>query len=47
MGMNEFYGKGDDEQSRALLKEVVESGCMFWDTVRSSSKSVCRPYDLT
>lgn len=39
MGMSEFYGKGDDETSRAVLREVANAGCMFWDTVRRFASS--------
>ncbi|KAG0183712.1 hypothetical protein DFQ28_001167 [Apophysomyces sp. BC1034] len=32
MGMSEFYGKFDDEESVKVLERAIELGCSFWDT---------------
>ena len=32
MGMSEFYGPGNDEESLKTLKRAVELGITFWDT---------------
>lgn len=32
MGMSEFYGKGDDEESIRVLHRALELGINFWDT---------------
>ena len=32
MGMSEFYGHSNDDQSLKLLDEALEIGCNFWDT---------------
>ncbi|MGH9295741.1 MAG: aldo/keto reductase [Acidimicrobiales bacterium] len=32
MGMSEFYGKGDDEQSVAVVRRALDLGCNFLDT---------------
>ena len=32
MGMSDFYGQSDDNESLKLLDEALELGCNFWDT---------------
>jgi aryl-alcohol dehydrogenase-like predicted oxidoreductase len=32
MGMSEFYGSGDDEQSAAVIHRALDLGCTFLDT---------------
>jgi aryl-alcohol dehydrogenase-like predicted oxidoreductase len=32
MGMSEFYGTGDTQESIAVLNRALEVGCTFWDT---------------
>ncbi|KAF7727587.1 hypothetical protein EC973_007348 [Apophysomyces ossiformis] len=32
MGMSEFYGRTDDEESVKTLERALELGCTFWDT---------------
>ncbi|MEP6594898.1 MAG: aldo/keto reductase, partial [Ginsengibacter sp.] len=32
MGMSEFYGPGDDNESLQTLKKAIELGITFWDT---------------
>ncbi|HEX7106933.1 MAG TPA: aldo/keto reductase [Acidothermaceae bacterium] len=32
MGMSEFYGAGDDEQSIAVIRRAIDRGCNFLDT---------------
>lgn len=32
MGMSEFYGIGDPQESLAVLNRALEVGCTFWDT---------------
>ena len=32
MGMSEFYGRGDDNESLQTLKKALELGITFWDT---------------
>ena len=32
MGMSEFYGKSDDNESLQTLKKAIELGITFWDT---------------
>jgi hypothetical protein len=38
MGLSAVYGPADDTKSQELLREAIELGCVFWDTV-----SVKRP----
>jgi aryl-alcohol dehydrogenase-like predicted oxidoreductase len=32
MGMSEFYGQGDDEESIAVIRRAIDLGCTFLDT---------------
>lgn len=32
MGMSEFYGPGDEEQSLTTLRHALDTGVLFWDT---------------
>ncbi|GAA5901871.1 hypothetical protein JCM6882_008696 [Rhodosporidiobolus microsporus] len=32
MGMSQGYGKGDDEESKKVLRKAIEIGCTLWNT---------------
>ncbi|KAG8892257.1 hypothetical protein FRB99_002844 [Tulasnella sp. 403] len=38
MGLSGVYGASDDNKSRALLRDLVQLGCVFWDTADGYGK---------